>query len=105
MAKQNQLDVLEKEIKRLQMRSRLLEREIDSKLDFFQDNYRSMAIKSFLPSILAKAGIAGSLIDMFLENKKFRDALNKITSSLFDKISDGVSFLTKKFSKNEDETA
>jgi len=104
MANENQLDILEKEIKRLQMRTRQLEREIDSKLDYFQDNYRSMAIKSFLPSVLAKAGIAGSIIDMFLENQKFRDALNKITSSLFDKVSDGVDFLAKKFSKKEDQT-
>ena len=105
MAKENQLVLLEKEIKRLQLRTRQLEREIDSKLDYFQDNYRSMAIKSFLPSVLARAGIAGSIIDMFLENQKFREALNKVTSSLFDKVSDGVEYLTRKFSKKEDETA
>jgi hypothetical protein len=104
MAQENQLDILEKEIKKLQMRSRQLEREIDSKLDYFQDHYRSMAIKSFLPAVLAKAGFTGSIIEMFLENKKFRDTLNKITASLFDKISDGIGFLTKRFSKKEDQT-
>ena len=104
MVKENQLDILEKEIKKLQVRTRQLEKEIDSKLDYFQDNYRSMAIKSFLPRVLAKAGITGSIIEIFLENQKLRDSVNKITASLFDKISDGVQFLAKKITKKGDET-
>lgn len=104
MVKENQLDTLEKEIKRLQVRSRQLEKEIDSKLDYFQDHYRSMAIKSFLPRVLARAGITGSIIEAFLENQKLRDLMNKMTASLFDKISDGVEFLTKKITKKGSET-
>ena len=50
---------LRRRLRRLQVRTRQLEKQIDESLDYFQDNYRSLAIKSLLPSFLAKAGITG----------------------------------------------
>jgi hypothetical protein len=100
MAKQiDELEQLDREIRRLQLKAKNLGQEIDDKLDYFQDHYRSLAIKSFLPAFLAKAGITGTVIELFLENKKIQTSLNQLGEKLFGKISDGLESLTKRFSK------
>jgi hypothetical protein len=99
----NELQQLEREIKRLQRKAKNIEKQMDERLDYFQDNYRSLAIRSFLPAFLAKSGLTGTAIGLFLENKKIQDALNQIGTKLFGKISDGLEFLTKKLSKKEED--
>ncbi|MFI5154714.1 MAG: hypothetical protein ACHQEM_00920 [Chitinophagales bacterium] len=97
--KTDELQLLEQEIGRLKKRSRELEAQLDEKLDYLQDNFRTLAIKSVLPSFLARAGATGTILEVFMENKQFRNSVNKLTDTLFDKISAGVEFLGKKFSK------
>ena len=101
----DQLILLEQEISRLQGQARHLEKELDRRLDYFQDNYRGLAIKSFIPPFLARTSLAGGAIEMLLENKQVRDGVNKITRQLFDKIAEAVEFLTKKFGKKDDPVA
>jgi hypothetical protein len=101
MAETDELQLLENEIRRLQRKASQLEKDIDQRIDYFQDNYRSLAIKSFLPSFLAKAGFTGTILELLLENKQFRSSLNKITDRLFDKIGDGISYFSSKFAKKE----
>jgi deoxyadenosine/deoxycytidine kinase len=104
MAKQiDELQQLDREIRRLQQKARSLEQQIDDRLDYFQDNYRSLAIKSFLPAFLARTGLTGTVIELFLDNQKIRDSLNQILGKLFDKISDGIEFLTDTFGKKKNE--
>lgn len=97
--KPDELQLLEQEIGRLKKRSRELEAQLDGKLEFLQDNFRSLAIKSLLPSFLARAGITGTILDVFMENRQFRSSVNKVTDTLFDKIAAGVEFLGRKFSR------
>ena len=104
MAKQvNELQQLDREIRRLQQKAKSLEQQIDDRLDYFQDNYRSLAIKSFLPAFLARAGLTGPVIELFLDNEKIRNSVNQILGKLFDKISGGIEFLAKTFGKKKNE--
>jgi hypothetical protein len=100
MAKKvNELQLLEKEIQRLKQRARQLEQEIDGRIEYLQGNFRSLTMMSMLPGFLAKTGTAATLLELFLENKQVRDSVNKLTNTLFGKISAGVEFLGKKFSR------
>ncbi|MFI5152284.1 MAG: hypothetical protein ACHQET_03065 [Chitinophagales bacterium] len=93
----NELQLLEKKIKDMQLHAKELERQIDEKLNYFHDNYRSLAIKSLLPAVLAKSGLTSTLLEVFLENKQLRNSVNKMADRLFNKISEAVEYLSRKF--------
>ncbi len=97
--KPDELQLLDQKIERLKKRSRQLESQLDGKLEYLQDNFKTLAIKSLLPSFLARAGITGTVLEVFMENRQFRNTVNKLTDTLFDKIAAGVEFLDRKFSK------
>jgi hypothetical protein len=97
--KPDQLQLLDKEISRLKRRATQLEQQIDGRLDYFQDNFRSLAIKSILPGFLARAGITGTILDLLMDNRVIRKSVNKLTGFLFDKVSVAINLLTKKFGR------
>jgi hypothetical protein len=97
--KPDELQLLEQEIERLKKRSKQLELQLDGKLEYLQDHFKTLAIKSLLPSFLARAGITGTILDVFMENRQLRNSVNKLTDTLFDKIATGVEFLGRKFAK------
>jgi hypothetical protein len=101
--KPEQLQLLENEISRLKRRARQLEQQIDGRLDYFQDNFRTLAFKSILPAFIARAGITGTIIDLLMGNREIRKSANKLTRFLFDKISAAVNLLTKKFGRKSKE--
>jgi hypothetical protein len=98
------LESLDREIDRLRARARVLEEKIDQSLDYLQDHYSSMAIKSVLPSFLQKSGIAGSVVQLFLQDERLRENLGKLGSYLLDKVSDGLEFVANKLSRGKEET-
>ena len=92
----NNLESLDKEISRLRSRTKELEQELDGKLDYLQDNYSSMAMKSFLPAIGQNGGIAGTLLQFVFQNDRLQDSLLKLAERVFNKVSDGVEFIVDK---------
>lgn len=101
--KTDQLQLLDNEISRLKRRARQLEQQIDGRLDYFQDNFRTLAFKSILPGFLARTGITGTILDLLLGNREIRKSVNKLTGFLFDKISAVANLLTKKFGRKSRE--
>ncbi|MCK7558628.1 hypothetical protein MKQ70_27985 [Chitinophaga sedimenti] len=51
---------LELEIARLENRKRMLEGELEYRVDYFKDNYKSMAMNSLVPG-LQKSGVFGAV--------------------------------------------
>jgi len=96
--KPKQVELLDQEISRLKRRAKQLEQQIDGRLDYFQDNFGSLAVKSMLPGLLARAGLTGTILDLLMGNRQVRKSVNNLTGFLFDKISAGIKLLTKKFS-------
>lgn len=92
----NNLHSLEKEIQRLQSHARELEKEIDTRLDYLQDNYSSMAMQSVLSGVLQKTGLGGGILNLFIQNNRLLSALGKLADLLFNKAADGLEFLTDK---------
>jgi hypothetical protein len=97
--KPQQVQLLDNEINRLKRRVKQLEQQIDGRLDYFQDNFRTLAFKSVLPSFVARLGITGTILDLLMDNREVRRSVNKLTDFLFDKISAGVNLLAKKFGR------
>ena len=95
----SELQALEKKIRHLKQHAKDLENKMDERLDYFQDNYRSLAIKSVLPAALAKSGLTGTILEVVLENKQLRNSENKMADKLFTKISEGVEYLSGKFTR------
>jgi len=99
----NNLKSLDKEIFRLLNRTKELEQELDGKLDYLQDNYSSMMMKSFLPAIGQKGGVAGTLLHFIFQNERLQDSLLKLAERLFNKVSDGVEFIVDKIDGKKNE--
>jgi hypothetical protein len=92
----NNLESLDREISKLRTRTKELEKELDGKLDFLQDNYSSMMMKSFLPAIGQKGGVAGSILQFVFQNERLQDSVLKLAERLFNKVSDGLEFIVNK---------
>lgn len=92
----NNLESLDREIIRLRSRTKELEKELDEKLDYLQDNYSSMMMKSFLPAIIQRGGIAGGILQFVFQNERLQDSVLKLAERLFNKVSDGVEFIVDK---------
>ena len=92
----NSLESLDQEISRLRVRTKELENELDGKLDYLQDNYTSILMKSFLPAIIQKGGIAGGILQFVFQNERLQDSVLKLAERVFNKVSDGVEFVVDK---------
>ena len=97
MAKKiNSLESLDREISRLRVRTKELEKDLDGKLDYLQDNYSSILMKSFLPVIIQKSGIAGGILQFVFQNERLQDSVLKLAERVFNRVSDGVEFVVDK---------
>jgi hypothetical protein len=92
---------LNHEIHRLQFKTRELEKKLDEKINYLQDNYSSMMMKSFIPAIIQKTGIVGSVVGLVFQNRRLQDSLSRLADQLFDKVSDGMEFIAEKLDKKK----
>ena len=97
------LQSLDREIYLLRLRAKELEEKIDQSLNYLQDHYSSMTVKSVFPLLLQKAGITGSILQIFLQNKRLKEILGKLADYLFGKVSDGLELLAEKLSPGKDD--
>jgi hypothetical protein len=95
----NDLSSLDLEITRLSLQAKDLEKQLDERLGFLQDNYSSMVMKSVFPVLQPGGGVAGTLLGVVLQNKRIRDSFAKLTEQLLSRVSDGLDFLSDKMEK------
>jgi hypothetical protein len=93
---------LEKEIQRLRLEAKGMEKEMDDNLTYLQENYSSLVMNSVLPETGGYKGIPGTIIHLVLQHEKLREAISRLAEHLLDKVSDGLELITNKiFSKKE----
>ena len=105
MAKITTIKSLDDEIRRLQAKAKDLEGRLDESLDYLQDNYSSMIMKSVLGNATGgiKSGIAGTVLSVILSNDKLSNAFSKIMNDLMDKTATGLDWLAEKMTRKKDE--
>ena len=98
----NNLQSLEKEISRLQLHARQLEEKMDDRLDYFQDNYPGMMMKSLFPGMRQGTDLPATILHVFMQSERLQDTLGKLITHLFDKASDWLELLMDKlFNKHK----
>jgi hypothetical protein len=91
------LDTLEKEIYRLQLRAKNTRDELNNNFEYLQDHYTSMTMNSvFSRSSCRKEKLKEKIISSIWENEKIHDGLDQIIERLADKTSDGIENLLNK---------
>jgi hypothetical protein len=97
------LQSLDREIYLLRTRAKELEEKIDLSFNYLQEQYSSMTMKSVFPFLLQKAGITGAVVQVLLQNKRFKESLGNLADYLFDKVADGLDSLNEKLSSRKGE--
>lgn len=88
------LDSLDKEIRRLQKKARVLEAQIDDNFTYFQHHSGSMFVRSLLPRQLEGEAVTGNrVVDTFLQNERLQRILIRLADRLAEKLGDGLNWL------------
>jgi hypothetical protein len=98
----NNLQSLEKEIRRLKQRAKQMEDEFDGNFSHLQENYLPMLLNSVLPEKTRYKGIPATIISLFLEHDRFRNMVIKLAEELIDRASDGIDYLSEKLKRKKD---
>ena len=98
----NNLQSLEKQIRRLKADSKQMEVKMDDNFSYLQENYLSVALNSILPEKTTYKGIPATIISLFLEQDRFRNTVIKLAEKLVDRASDGIDFVSEKLTRKKD---
>jgi len=96
------LQSLDREIRRLKLKAKQMENDFDDNFDHLQENYLPMVLNSVLPEKIRYKGIPATIISLFLEHDRFRNTVIKLAEEVIDRVSDGVDYLSEKLKRNKD---
>jgi F0F1-type ATP synthase delta subunit len=91
------LDSLEREIYRLRLEAKNIEKKIDHNLEHLQESFSSMAMNSFFRKKKTTEAEKDSFFGSFLKNEKLNAAFNKITDHIADRAAEVIDQLIDKF--------
>ena len=91
------LDSLEKEIRVLRRRAKLLEGKIDDNFTYFQHHSGSLFIRSLLPRKIEGEELSGNpILDSFLQNERLQKILIRLADRAAEKLGDGINWLVNR---------
>ena len=91
------IDTLEKEIYRLQLKARDCKDKLEENFEHLQKHYASMTMNSFVNrSSSPKEKIKEKILNTIWENEKVRTGIDKIVDYVTEKATDGVETLLDK---------
>jgi hypothetical protein len=96
------LQSLDREIRRLKLKAKQMENDFDDNFDHLQENYLPMVLNSVLPEKIRYKGIPATIISLFLEHDRFRNTVIKLAEEVIDRVSDGIDYLSEKLKRNKD---
>src|SRR5579863_1117824 len=96
------LQSLDREIRRLKLKAKQMENDFDDNFDHLQENYLPMVLNSVLPEKIRYKGIPATIISLFLEHDRFRNTVIKLAEEVIDRVSDGVDYLSEKLKRKKD---
>jgi hypothetical protein len=94
------MDTLDKEIRRLRVKAKQLEEQIDENFNYFQQHSGSMFVRSLLPRKIEGEDLTGlPLVDTVLQNERLQNILLKLADLIAEKLGDGLNWLTTRVFK------
>jgi hypothetical protein len=90
------LDTLEKEIYRLQLKAKSLEEKFDDRLDHLRENYSSMLMNSLFRKNNTKETVTGAVAGSVLNNERLQNAFSRVADHLIDRAAEGIEGLVDK---------
>ena len=88
------LDTLEKDIRRLKKKARLLEQQLDDNFTYFQQHSGTLFVRSLLPRRVEGQSVTGNpVLDPFLQNERLQRVLAKLADILAEKFGDGLNWV------------
>ena len=96
------IQALEKEIRKLKLRAKQMENEFDDNFSHLQENYLPMVLNSVLPKKTTYKGIPATVISLLLEHDRFRNTVIKLAEELIDKVTDGIDYVSEKLKRKKD---
>lgn len=94
------MDALDKDIRRLRVKAKLLEEKIDENFNYFQQHSGSMFVRSLLPRKIEGEDLTGlPLVDTVLQNERLQNILLKLADLIAEKLGDGLNWLTTRVFK------
>jgi hypothetical protein len=94
------MDTLDKEIRRLRVKAKQLEEQIDENFNYFQQHSGSMFVMSLLPRKIEGEDLTGlPLVDTVLQNERLQNILLKLADLIAEKLGDGLNWLTTRVFK------
>lgn len=91
------LDSLEREIYRLQLEAKNMERQFDRNFEHVQQHYSSMFMNSFFRRRKEEGEAKSSFFASFFQNENIHAAVTKITDRIADKAAEAIDALMNKF--------
>jgi hypothetical protein len=94
------MDALDQEIRKLKLKAKQLEEQIDDNFNYFQQHSGSMFVRSLLPRKIDGEELTGlRLVDTVLQNERLQSILLKLADILAEKLGDGLNWLTTRVFK------
>jgi hypothetical protein len=91
------LDSLEREIRRLTIKAKRMEKQMDDNLDYLQENYTGMLFNSILPLKSKKKGWASGFVSILTGNPRLQQSLGRLADYLAEKATEGLDTLFSRF--------
>jgi len=95
------LETLEKDIRRLKKKARVLEQQLDDNFTYFQQHSGTLFVRSLLPRKMEGESVTGiAMLDPFLQNERLQKVLAKVADILAERLGDGLNWvITRVFKK------
>jgi hypothetical protein len=95
------MEALDGEIRRLRVKARQLEDQIDENFSYFQQHSGSMFVRSLLPRKLENEEVLTGfrLVDKLLENERLQKVILRLADHLAETIGDGLNWLINRVFK------
>jgi hypothetical protein len=92
---------LDGEIRRLKVKAKQLETDIDDQFAYFQQHSGSLFVRSLLPRKIEGEDLTGyTLVDKVLQNERLQTVLLKLADIVAEKLGDSLNwFITRVFKK------
>jgi hypothetical protein len=88
------MDALDKDIRRLRNKARLLEEQIDVNFTYLQQHSGSMFVRSLLPGKIEGEAMTGiQLLDTLIQNERLQAVLLRLADKLAVRLGDGLNWV------------
>jgi hypothetical protein len=95
------MDALDEEIRRLRVKVRQLEEQIDENFSYFQQHSGSMFVRSLLPRRIENEEVLTGvrLLDKLLENERLQKVILRLADHVAESLGDALNWLINRIFK------